>query len=455
MIKTLNAPLENKHLYFVALIGLGFLWTGTAYIIQAYRVFGLMEGESVNLLVSGAYYICQALGVGLVALVFLKRPSFAGGRLLPFHASLLVLFSTGLSLFSSSLGLIIFMGSILNVGIGILSACYLTRLSTDIPQERRGLVFGLAYAFGSLGTWILSLPMGGRFLWDPRSFFPLGLMGGLSLVLLVWLPKIGQTNLSKGLKQSFEVKDICLAGGVLFLLSLQNTLGFSFPLKGAADHVYIEFTRVFYGLGLIIAGLVSDKNRRWGAVSCLAGLAFPFAALSLGSSLRGESLMWVLAYIFLGFWSVYRILVFADISDKSKIPALAVVGLLVGRLGEATGTLGAHIFSGTPLIIVSGLLFAVMIGFFFVLYQKLYNTVISPEEAEKLKLGDYVNRFGLSAREEEVFSLIIKGMSNSEISAALYISESTVKFHVGNIFKKTGLTSRLELTADYKLGKSK
>ena len=125
---------------------------------------------------------------------------------------------------------------------------------------------------------------------------------------------------------------------------MANTLGFAFPLRGAADSVYIEFTRVFYGVGLVIAGFISDKNRRWGAICCLAALAFPFAALALGANVAGETAMWMLAYLFLGFWSVYRILVFSDISGKSGLPAFAVFGLLAGRLGEVAGTLGAGLF---------------------------------------------------------------------------------------------------------------
>jgi DNA-binding CsgD family transcriptional regulator len=116
------------------------------------------------------------------------------------------------------------------------------------------------------------------------------------------------------------------------------------------------------------------------------------------------------------------------------------------------GTLGAGMCTGTPLIILSGAVFVLVIVLFFLLYQKLYNTSTSPEEAEKLRQMEYMSRFGLSAREQEIFNLIIQGMSNTEIASALYITESTVKFHAGNIFKKTGLTSRLELIADYKLG---
>lgn len=452
MIKSGYAQIKNKYLYFSALIGLGFLWTGTAYIVQAYRLFRLLDGGTVNMLVCGVYYVCQAAGIGAVGLLFNKRATLAGGRVLPFWATVIALVCTAASLFLSSLAVIIATGTLLNIAIGVLSGCYLTRLATDIPQQRRGLVFGGAYAFGSIGTWLISLPMGGRFLWHGGSFFAIATLAAVSLMLLRRLSAPPQTEAGGYLRARFSKKVLWLAAAVLFLLSMENTLGFSFPLRGAADSVYIEFTRAFYGVGLVIAGLVSDKSRRWGAICCLAALAFPFAALALGSNVTGETAMWMLAYLFLGFWSVYRILVFSDIAGKSGMPVFAVFGLLAGRLGEAAGTLGAGVFTGTPLVVLSGAVFVLVIGFFFLLYQKLYNAVTSPEEAEKRRQMEYVSRFGLSAREQEIFSLIIQGMSNTEIADALYITESTVKFHAGNIFKKTGLGSRLELITDYKLG---
>jgi DNA-binding CsgD family transcriptional regulator len=452
MIKSINAQIKNKYLYFTALIGLGFLWTGSAYIVQAYRLLGFLDGGTVNLLVCGAYYVCQAAGIGIVGLLFAKRMALAGGRMLPFCASVVALICTAASLFTPSLAVIIITGALLNIAIGILSGCYLTRLATDIPQQRRGMLFGGAYAFGSIGTWLLSLPMGGRFLWHGGSFLAIAALGALSLLFLRRLTPPPAMEGSGYIHAGLNTKGIWLAAAVLFLLSMENTLGFAFPLRGAADSVYIEFTRIFYGAGLIMAGLVSDRNRRWGAICCLAALAFPFAAMALGSNVTGETVMWVLAYLFLGFWSVYRILVFSDISGKSGLPAFAVLGLLAGRLGEAVGTLGAGMCTGTPLIILSGAVFVLVIVLFFLLYQKLYNTSTSPEEAEKHRQMEYMSRFGLSAREQEIFNLIIQGMSNTEIASALYITESTVKFHAGNIFKKTGLTSRLELIADYKLG---
>ncbi|MER6735200.1 MadR family response regulator transcription factor [Streptomyces puniciscabiei] len=48
-------------------------------------------------------------------------------------------------------------------------------------------------------------------------------------------------------------------------------------------------------------------------------------------------------------------------------------------------------------------------------------------------------------RELKVLQLLARGLSNREIGAELYISETTVKFHVRNIMRKTDAGSRAEV----------
>ena len=45
----------------------------------------------------------------------------------------------------------------------------------------------------------------------------------------------------------------------------------------------------------------------------------------------------------------------------------------------------------------------------------------------------------LTPREREVLSLLTDGLTNRQISLRLKVSESTVEFHVGNLYKKLKL----------------
>ena len=68
--------------------------------------------------------------------------------------------------------------------------------------------------------------------------------------------------------------------------------------------------------------------------------------------------------------------------------------------------------------------------------QRHIPPAVAARLAERLPLSD------LTARELEVLKLIVKGMSNREIGAALTISTGTVKIHVNNILSKLGVSDR-------------
>ncbi|NLH27587.1 MAG: response regulator transcription factor [Syntrophomonadaceae bacterium] len=68
-----------------------------------------------------------------------------------------------------------------------------------------------------------------------------------------------------------------------------------------------------------------------------------------------------------------------------------------------------------------------------------------PEYHNKINSQDDFSLLGtLTKREQEVFTLLRKGLTNSEIASALYISESTVKSHLRSIFRKLGIKKRNE-----------
>jgi DNA-binding NarL/FixJ family response regulator len=79
--------------------------------------------------------------------------------------------------------------------------------------------------------------------------------------------------------------------------------------------------------------------------------------------------------------------------------------------------------------------------------------VFTPSSAKALGAGRNVNKTqgvnvsGLSRREGEVLSLVAQGASNKEIAAHYFVSETTVKAHLGNILEKLHVKNRAQAVA--------
>ncbi|MFO7782558.1 MAG: helix-turn-helix transcriptional regulator, partial [Spirochaetia bacterium] len=57
-----------------------------------------------------------------------------------------------------------------------------------------------------------------------------------------------------------------------------------------------------------------------------------------------------------------------------------------------------------------------------------------------------VDAFGITRREREVVEKLLEGKSDRQIAEELYISPRTVDTHLRSVFRKCGVTSRMQLT---------
>ncbi|MBR2576020.1 MAG: hypothetical protein IKE40_01820 [Firmicutes bacterium] len=175
--------------------------------------------------------------------------------------------------------------------------------------------------------------------------------------------------------------------------------------------------------------------------------------IALTNSLGPSILFWILNYFLFGFFTVFRVVLFSDISRRSPdLLYLAGFGLLFGRLGDTAGSFGCIALSGSPmmLVVLTAILYTLTILAFFMLYQKIYTPSPLQEKNDQEVFDAFSEKYDLSSREREVLQLVLEGQSSPEIAESLYISGNTVKFHVRNLLKKTGCDSRVSLVALYR-----
>lgn len=123
---------------------------------------------------------------------------------------------------------------------------------------------------------------------------------------------------------------------------------------------------------------------------------------------------------------------YVDIRIIFFIVILSTPGLILDGLITEKGML----FYFTPA-------FMIIMSFMSLLFLNKYN--LNVQETQYEISSDFRDRYAITERENEVINLLLKGFSYNKIADTLCISISTVRTHVMNIYKKTGVNSRYEL----------
>ena len=494
----------NKlHLQSAAVTGICFLLTSTAYLAWTYRVVELAEAPIADAVTLIAAYLMQAVGISLFALLLHRRPDLVQKSVyaaLGLHMVFLVP-----SVLCSAFVQVLIFGCILNLLCGWIAGYYLYRLAGTPDASVSALTLGAGYSAAIVASWLMSLP-GRELVYSAKIVMVICVLLTAAAVVVIRKGTIpegtqlsdgslsegdsadtfpARTRLSEGARSgagsaesvpaSVRLSDtkfssapepsakyelpqditqrqfLLLAGALVLLLSVVNSCGFSFPSADIRNGISVEFSRLFYAAGLLIAGYANDKNRRYGAVCAVIALVIPFFILAAHDEPVSRSFFWALSYFASGFYTVYRIILFSDISRDFSLIPLCGFGLLTGRIGDAAGEVLCLALSGHFLILVgtAALLFVASMLLFLHVYRVLYFPVPKKQKSEQEIFIQFSESYNLSAREREVLRFLLEEKTNQEIADELCISDGTVKYHIHNLLQKTGCPNRLKLISTY------
>lgn len=119
--------------------------------------------------------------------------------------------------------------------------------------------------------------------------------------------------------------------------------------------------------------------------------------------------------------------------------------------GETSVYWGNSRFIREPLDLTIIFWFVINIVMIYMVYRRAFVPAYFSNEEKRSEpsLEDRLEKVGaeydLTEREKELVALIYEGRSNAEIAEALFISESTVKTHIYNIFKKMKIKNRMSV----------
>ena len=455
--------LQDPRVHVAAIVLTCFLLGSTGWLLWLYVLTDMAPAQTVDMLTMVVGYLMQAAGIGVFMYLVRdwdeRRTRMAAVISIAAYVVCLVP-----AVLSQSLGPVLAFGYLANLMCGGFMAYYLMCLSRSVDAAHRGIVFGGAYAASTLASWALSA-IGGGVLTHGWPGLVACLVLAAGAAALAWRRAPAVLAADEVVPQSADAagvptrpksdedvrRTVVLCGVAVVLMSVVKGAGFSFPTDDLMAGVPLELSRLLYGVGLLAAGLVNDKDRRYGALLCEGALVTPFLMLSLSGAAAPVALLWGMGYLLFGFFTVYRVLLFSDFADAWKLPMLAGFGMLLGRVGDALGTALVMALGETSLwlIVVTSVLFACTVAIFFLLSKRLYAPAAKRVLSEQERFDRFAARHDLSVREREVLQLVLAGRSNREVAVELSVSESTVKYHVRNVLRKTGSHSRKELLATY------
>ncbi|MCR4394694.1 MAG: LuxR family transcriptional regulator, partial [Dehalococcoidales bacterium] len=242
-----------------------------------------------------------------------------------------------------------------------------------------------------------------------------------------------------------------------FILSIYAVGGLMYHVVGQMGYTPSGLLR-YYGLIpyiilLPLAGSIADWNSRR-TIAILGAIAVGTGFMSVGI-LRGPQQYLTIQTFLVGgyaFLDTFTWVIAADLSsirNSSLVYALILgTNILAIMIGVLLGQKIWVVTSGAEVLTVSLAGIFSFLSFLFVIKLKDSSRSVSTTKykADAVDISEILRSANLTPREIEIAELMVEGYTTEEIRRKLVIAPDTLKTHLRNIYRKTGVKNRLGFT---------
>lgn len=428
---------KKTNIKYIIILAIGFFWCSSLYLTQEQYLAKYATDSFVNVVELLFGSLSMALGILTFGLIYRKSSNAAKNTYIIFMllsiVSMISFFATkNIYLMSACMCLTCFLGT---AGFG--AGYHFSLLASNVEKEYRGRVFAIGYGLGSLGTYLLILL--------PESFYssinslqlyiPIVLINLFLVMKKTSLIQVKEEKCTSSFKNYFlRISIIVITMSLLSALSTDAIAIYTINVSGGYGS-----TRLYYCLGLLVAGFLADKKNSLFEILTIVSFVFSLLSIILLKDGYSIGLIAGLSYTFVAFFVLFRTMSFVNISDNKKnMIWVSAFGLMYSRIMEGLMVLFEDklINNYTMLIVVITIFLSLVIIIYFLLYFQ--NNKTSENDVVK----NISIKYKLGSQEEKVLNLLIQGLSNQEIADKLFVSVNTIRNHVASIYKKTGMKKK-------------
>lgn len=427
---------NKNNLKYIFILAIGFFWCSSLYLTQEQHLTSYASVDFVNIVELLFGSLSMALGILTFGLLYRKNKNVKNIFIIFMLLSLVSMisfFATENKYFMSvCLCLSCFFGT---AGFG--AGYHFSLLGSNVEKEYRGRVFAIGYGLGAIGTYLMIL--------FPESFYssiktliiyvPMLLLNLYLIIKKTNMMQIKDEKSTTSFKNYFiRISIIVLAMSLLSALSTDVIAINTIDIAGGYGA-----TRLYYCLGLLVAGFLVDKKNSLFEILTIASFVVSLLAIILLKEDYSINLIAGLSYSFVAFFVLFRTMTFVNLVDNKKnMIWAAAFGLMYSRIMEGLMVLFEDKLIEHYILLV--VIITVVLSLVIVLYFLLYfqNSKMSENDAVK----NIALKYKLGTQEEKVLNLLIQGMSNQEIADELFVSVNTIRNHIANIYKKTGMKKK-------------